>query len=66
MTTKAATGVQLTALDPALRENPYPDPDRFDTERKDTHHQAFGGARHAYAGNPSFRGLERFSLAGHR
>jgi hypothetical protein len=81
--------------DPAV----YPDPDRFDVERADTHHHAFGGGRHfclgahlarleaaetlaallsrfsrldhgadghRYAGNPSFRGLETFSVRGER
>lgn len=81
--------------DPAV----YPAPDRFDIEREDTHHQAFGGGRHfclgahlarleaaetfsalldrfpslavgsggfAYASNPSFRGLQHFSVQGSR
>jgi cytochrome P450 len=32
--------------DPAV----YPDPDQFDIERVDTHHQAFGGGRHLCLG----------------
>jgi cytochrome P450 len=32
--------------DPAV----YPDPDEFDIERSDTHHQAFGGGRHLCLG----------------
>ncbi len=32
--------------DPAV----YPDPDKFDIEREDTHHQAFGGGRHLCLG----------------
>lgn len=29
----------------------YPEPDRFDIERKDTHHQSFGGGRHFCLGS---------------
>jgi cytochrome P450 len=33
----------------------YPDPDNFDIERKDTHHQAFGGGNHHCLGAPLSR-----------
>lgn len=41
-------GVSLAAAnrDPSI----YPDPDAFQVERQDTHHQAFGGGRHICLG----------------
>ena len=98
---KIGQGETLSVSLAAANRDPevYPDPDTFDIERKDTHHQAFGGgthfclgshlarleaaetlfvlldrfpklslgeAGHRYAGNPSFRGFETFSVLGER
>jgi cytochrome P450 len=41
-----------TSLAAANRDpNVYPEPDKFDIEREDTHHQAFGGGRHLCLGS---------------
>lgn len=43
-----AKGESLSVSLAAANRDPavYPEPDRFDVARKDTHHQAFGGGRH--------------------
>lgn len=43
-----AKGENLAVSTAAANRDPavYPDPDRFDIEREDTHHHAFGGGRH--------------------
>ncbi len=45
-------GQSITTVLTAANRDPdvYPDPDRFDVEREDTHHQAFGGGAHLCLG----------------
>ncbi len=45
-------GESLSPLLAAANRDPavYPDPDKFDIEREDTHHQSFGGGRHLCLG----------------
>ncbi len=45
-------GQSMTTVLAAANRDPevYPDPDRFDIEREDTHHQAYGGGAHLCVG----------------
>lgn len=45
-------GQSFTTVVAAANRDPevYPDPDRFDVEREDTHHQSFGGGAHLCLG----------------
>jgi cytochrome P450 len=45
-------GQSMTTVLAAANRDPdvYPDPDRFDVERADTHHQSFGGGAHLCLG----------------
>ena len=50
---KIGQGESLSVSLAAANRDPaaYPDPDKFDIERKDTHHQAFGGGTHFCLGS---------------
>jgi cytochrome P450 len=50
---KIEQGDSMTASLAGANHDPeiYPEPDRFDIERKDTHHQSFGGGRHFCLGS---------------
>lgn len=50
---KIEEGESMTASLAGANRDPefYPEPDRFDIERKDTHHQSFGGGRHFCLGS---------------
>ena len=45
-------GESIAVLLAAANRDPavYPDPDRFDVSREDTHHQSFGGGAHLCLG----------------
>jgi hypothetical protein len=49
---RACRGEALSTSLAAANRDPevYPNPDKFDIEREDTHHQAFGGGRHTCLG----------------
>jgi hypothetical protein len=49
---KISEGETMDVMLAAANRDPavYPDPDLFDIEREDTHHQAFGGGRHICLG----------------
>jgi len=50
---KIEKGESMTASLAGANRDPviYPEPDQFDIERKDTHHQSFGGGRHFCLGS---------------
>lgn len=50
---KIGRGESLSVSLAAANRDPavYPDPDKFDIERKDTHHQSFGGGTHFCLGS---------------
>jgi cytochrome P450 len=50
---KIERGESMTASLAGANRDPeiYPEPDRFDIEREDTHHQSFGGGRHFCLGS---------------